>query len=61
HRVPDGDSPPALGDRRGTLTGGRSVSCCFVLICIVEQYKAACLPSKTHTAHNVKHNTQLTL
>ncbi|CAI9571735.1 unnamed protein product, partial [Staurois parvus] len=52
-----GYSSPAPGDRRGTLTGERSVSCCFVLLCIVEQYKAACLHSKSHTAQFVKQHT----
>ncbi|CAI9535585.1 unnamed protein product, partial [Staurois parvus] len=48
---------PAPGDCRRTLTGERSVSCCFVLLCLAEQYKAACLHSKSHTAHIVKQHT----
>ncbi|CAI9558004.1 unnamed protein product [Staurois parvus] len=32
-------------------------TCWFVLLCIAEQYKAACFPSKTHTAHIVKQHT----
>ncbi|CAI9531411.1 unnamed protein product, partial [Staurois parvus] len=55
HRVLARDSPPAIAER--TLTEERSVSCCFVLLCITEQYKAACLHSKTHTAHIVKQHT----
>ncbi|CAI9570422.1 unnamed protein product [Staurois parvus] len=39
------------------MTGERSVSCCFVLLCTAEQYKAACLHSKTHTAQFIKHHT----
>ncbi|CAI9598906.1 unnamed protein product, partial [Staurois parvus] len=32
-------------------------ACCFVLLCIAEQYKAACLHSKAHTVHIVKQHT----
>ncbi|CAI9598561.1 unnamed protein product, partial [Staurois parvus] len=42
--------PP--GDCQGTLTGERSISCCFVLLCI-----EACLHSKTHTSQLVKQHT----
>ncbi|CAI9608277.1 unnamed protein product, partial [Staurois parvus] len=49
HRVPGGNSPPAPGDCQGALTGERSISCCFVLLCIAEQYNAVCLHSKAHT------------
>ncbi|CAI9573102.1 unnamed protein product, partial [Staurois parvus] len=38
--------------------GEKSRTGCFVLLCTAEQYKAAGLPSKTHTAHNVKKTTQ---
>ncbi|CAI9550831.1 unnamed protein product [Staurois parvus] len=44
-----GDSPLAPGDRRVSLMGDRSVSHCFLLFCIAEQYKAMCLHSTTHT------------
>ncbi|CAI9545815.1 unnamed protein product, partial [Staurois parvus] len=37
--------------------GETSRACCFVFLCTAEKYKAACLPSKTHTAHNVKQHT----
>ncbi|CAI9592805.1 unnamed protein product [Staurois parvus] len=39
------------------MTGERSVSFWFVLLCIAEQYKATCLHSKTHAAHIVKQHT----
>ncbi|CAI9556046.1 unnamed protein product, partial [Staurois parvus] len=32
-------------------------TCCFVFLCTTEKYKAACLPSKTHIAHNLKQHT----
>ncbi|CAI9610269.1 unnamed protein product, partial [Staurois parvus] len=57
HQVPAGDSPPAPGDHHETRTGESSVSCCFVLLCIAEQYKAACLHSEPCTAHLVKQHT----
>ncbi|CAI9560574.1 unnamed protein product, partial [Staurois parvus] len=30
---------------------------CISLLCCAEKYTAACFPSKTHTAHHVKHHT----
>ncbi|CAI9592806.1 unnamed protein product, partial [Staurois parvus] len=36
---------------------GETCVCCFVFLCTAEKYKVACLPSKTHTAHNVKQHT----
>ncbi|CAI9535248.1 unnamed protein product, partial [Staurois parvus] len=48
----------------GTVTGlckqHRSLPCQyqhFLLLCIAEQYKAACFPRKTHTSHTVKQHT----
>ncbi|CAI9595038.1 unnamed protein product, partial [Staurois parvus] len=57
HWAPVGDSLPTPGNRRGTLTGERSVSCCFGFLCIAEQYQAACLYSKAHTVQFVKQHT----
>ncbi|CAI9552678.1 unnamed protein product, partial [Staurois parvus] len=41
--------------------GGETLTCCYVLLCTAVKYTVACLHTKTHTAHTVKHSTQLTL
>ncbi|CAI9546335.1 unnamed protein product, partial [Staurois parvus] len=52
-----GSRPPILSWDSVIIgrTDRGEVCICFVLLCTAEQYKAACFPSKTHTAHNVKH------
>ncbi|CAI9535373.1 unnamed protein product, partial [Staurois parvus] len=52
HWVPAGDSQRHL---LSNTDRGEILTCCCVLLCTAEKYTAACLPSKTHTAHVVKH------
>ncbi|CAI9571620.1 unnamed protein product [Staurois parvus] len=33
------------------------MTCCCVFLCTAKKYKAACIPSKTHTALHVKQHT----
>ncbi|CAI9583823.1 unnamed protein product, partial [Staurois parvus] len=60
HWVPAGDSPPAPVDRQISLAGESSVCKQYrSLLCQLQHAalycSAACLPSKTHTQHTVKH------
>ncbi|CAI9552277.1 unnamed protein product, partial [Staurois parvus] len=36
---------------------GEILTCCCVFLYTAEKYTAACFPSKTHTAHNIKQHT----
>ncbi|CAI9622557.1 unnamed protein product, partial [Staurois parvus] len=45
---------PAIAKEQGQ---GRAPTCCFVLPCIAEQYKAAYFLNKIDTAHTVKQHT----